>query len=89
MQESLFSSGFLELSEVPAERTTGRGDRTTWKRAAQDSGVHPEAVIPEDAFQPDYDEEVLNTNMPSTNFNPTALGIKELEVININSFSPR
>ena len=32
MQECLLLSGFPELAEVPAERTTGRGDGMTWRR---------------------------------------------------------
>ena len=80
----MFSSGLPEPAEVPAERTTGRGDGTIWKKAALDSGVHLEAITPEGAFQPDYDVEVLDTIMPSICYSPTAPGIEELEVINFS-----
>ena len=56
------------------------------KKAALDSRVHPEAITPDGAFQPDYDEEVLDTIMPSICYTLTALGnwIEELEVINVS-----
>ena len=54
------------------------------KKVALDSGVHPEAITPEGAFQPDYDEEVLDTIMPSICYTTTAPGIAELEVINVS-----
>ena len=54
------------------------------KKAVLDSGVHPEALTPEGAFQPDYDEEVLDTIMPSIFYTPTAPGIEELEVLNVS-----
>ena len=53
------------------------------KKAALDSGVHPEAITPEGVFQPDYDE-VLDTIMPSICYTPTAPGIEKLEVINVS-----
>ena len=53
------------------------------KKAALDSGVHPEAITPEGVFQPDYDE-VLDTIMPSICYTPTAPGIAKLEVINVS-----
>ena len=54
------------------------------KKAALDSRVHPEAITPEGAFQPDYDEDVLNTIMPSICYTPTAVRMEELEVINVS-----
>ena len=53
------------------------------KKAALDSGVHPEAITPEGVFQPDYDE-VLDTIMLSICYTPTAPGIEKLEVINVS-----
>ena len=54
------------------------------KKAALDSGVHPEAITPEGAFKLDYDVEVLDTIMPGICYTPTALLIEELEVINLS-----
>ena len=54
------------------------------KKAALDSGVHLEAITPEGAFKPYYDEEGLDTIMPSICYTPTAPGIEELEVINFS-----
>ena len=74
-----YKSACSEPAEVPAERTTGKGEGTIRKMAALDSRVHPERTL-----QSDYDEEVLDTIMPSICYTPTAPGIEELEVINVS-----